>query len=480
MKRGLLLLAISFLFFLGLQGQEKFRRLPPYPEPMKEWRLPRLESATLANGLTVAVVSRRHSPFLSLQLIITAGESASPENLPGLATLTAKLLSRGTLLLSGTEIEEKIEAMGGELHIIASFDRTLFSFRFLEEYLDDALSLLSQMILQPAFASADLDAVRRSLFYELLEKKENADFLAQRQLLRWLFQGHPYQQGLFNEDLLRRISRRDILSFYDRHYRPENSVLVLGGNLNLSQASRKVSHYLNTWKREEANQISIPPLLPKEERLIGFIDLPRAKEITLVMGNVLSSRLTNDIFPFLVLNQVFGGSPHSRLFMNLRETRQLAYIAFSEIEIFKSGWVFLVQAKLPPPALSAGLKEIERELNRLVQEKLPTAEIEQAKSFLVESFPLDLEPLEALTRRAAEVLAFHLEEDHWNRWVENILTIEANRVTEVASRLLSVPLSVVIVGDSRQIGDFFQEPGQIKVYDRNGKLLYTISKGEEK
>jgi len=64
--------------------------------------------------------------------------------------------------------------------------------------------------------------------------------------------------------------------------------------------------------------------------------------------------------------------------------------------------------------------------------------------------------------------------------VENVLNIEANRVTEVAARLLSVPLSVVIVGDSRQIGDFFQQVDQIKVYDRNGKLLYTISKGEEK
>lgn len=471
---------IIFLCLSSLQGQEKFRRLPPYPEPIKEWRLPRLEAATLSNGLTVGVISRKNSPFLSLQLMLAVGESSSPENLSGLATITARLMSRGTSLLSSADIEDKIESIGGELNILVSFDRTLFSFKFLEEYLDEALSLLNQIILQPSFSSSELDAVRRALFYEIVDRRKEADVLAERQLLRWLFKGHPYEKGLFNEDSLRLISRRDVQAFYSRYYRPDNAVLVIGGDISLSLASRKISHYFNIWKSESLTQRELPVLSPITEKNLGFIDLPRSNEVTIVMGNILSSRFAHDIFPLLVINQIFGGSPHSRLFMNLRETRQLTYMAFSKIEVYQNGWLFLIQVKLPPASVSAALKEIDRELSRLTKEKIPAAEIEQAKSFLLESFPLDLEPIEVMTRRAAEVLAFKLTEDHWHRWPENILTLEANRIIEVAQKLLSIPMSIVVVGDGRLITNFFEEHDQIKVYDYKGQHLYTMSKGEER
>ncbi|MCX7973417.1 MAG: insulinase family protein [Candidatus Aminicenantes bacterium] len=484
MIKKLAWIGILFLWFSSIEAQEKFRRLPPYPEPIKEWRLPRLETVTLTNGLKIAVISRRNSPFISLQLILMIGESFSPESLPGLATVTARLMSRGTTLLSASTIEEKIESIGGQLEILVSCDRTLFSFIFLKEYLNEALSLLSQIILQPAFASNELEAVRRTLFYDLAEKRGQSEVLAERQLLRWLLKGHPYEKSLFNEESIRLISRRDIQDFYNRHYRPENALLVVGGNITLSEASKLISHYFNIWKGEEPRRPAWPTLMPLSERILGFIDLPRSKEVTITMGNVVASRSFNDIFPLLVLNQVFGGSPHSRLFMNLRETRQLAYIAFSKIELLQLGWLFLIQIKSPPESLLAVLKEIDQELNRLIKEKLPAAEIEQAKSFLLESFPLGLEPIEVMTRRAAEILALKMEEEYWNSWPENILTLEAARITEVSQRLLMVPFSIVIVGDSRRLTNFFEEYeqlfNQIKIYDYKGQLLYTLSKGDEK
>ena len=480
MKKRLIWAGIFLLFFTLLQGQEKFRRIPPYPDPIKEWRLPRLEVAVLSNGLTVGVIPRPASPWMSLQLMLMVGESSSPENLSGLATLTARLMARGTTFLSSAEIEDRIESIGGKLDIYVSFDRTFFSFKFLKENLDEALSLLSQIILQPSLASSELDAVRRSLFYEIVDRRKEAESLAERQLLRWLFKGHPYERGLFNEDSLRLISRRDVQAFYNRYFRPEYAILVLGGEINLSLASRKVSHYFNVWKGENSSIPSLPVLTPLNERNIGFIDLPRAEEVNIVMGNILASHYVGDIYPLLVLNQVFGASPHSRLFMNLRETRQLAYLAFSQIEILPCGWLFLIQVKLPPNSISDALKEIDRELSRLTEEKIPAAEVEQAKSFLLESLPLELEPLEAMTRRAAEILALKLVDDYWNRWPENILTLEASRIMEVAQKLFSVPMSVVIVGNSRLITNFFEQSDKIKVYDAKGQHLYTISRGEEK
>ncbi len=98
----------------ALAQQERFRKSPPIPDPLPLLELPKIESTRLENGLTLAVVPRPGQPFISLDLIILAGESQSPQSLPGLASFTAGIMSRGTLLVSAADMEERIDAIGGD------------------------------------------------------------------------------------------------------------------------------------------------------------------------------------------------------------------------------------------------------------------------------------------------------------------------------------------------------------------------------
>lgn len=120
MKTGNHFISTFFTFFFllfscgtSLVTQERFRKFPPYPEPLADLKLPDVESASLSNGLAISVIHKDNFPVINLRLIIFTGESSSPEELPGTATFTAKMLSRGALNLSSSEIEEKIESIGG-------------------------------------------------------------------------------------------------------------------------------------------------------------------------------------------------------------------------------------------------------------------------------------------------------------------------------------------------------------------------------
>ncbi|UCE22620.1 MAG: insulinase family protein, partial [Candidatus Aminicenantes bacterium] len=90
-----------------LLSQERFRRTPPIPEPFPTLQLPEIQQTSLYNGLTLWVIPQNDLPIISLKIIVFAGESFSPENLPGLATLTAHSISRGVSDFSSAEIEEK-------------------------------------------------------------------------------------------------------------------------------------------------------------------------------------------------------------------------------------------------------------------------------------------------------------------------------------------------------------------------------------
>lgn len=467
-------------FALPALPQEKFRKSPPIPDPFQELRLPLIESATLSNGLTLAVARKASSPLMSLQLVLLAGESDSRPDLPGAASLTANMIGCGTDLLSAGEIEERIESFGGEFAASISLDVTVFTFNVLEENLDKALEILSAIILKASFPEGQMDTVKRTMYYDLFEREKDPEHVAKRQLFRMLFKGHPYQTSIFNEDVIKNVGREDILAFYDRFYRPNNALLVVAGNMNLSTASRKISHYFNTWTARRIDRSLLPSPPPNDREQVAFIDLHQAKDATIVLGNVIFPATSSDYFPFMVLNQVLGGTMGSRLFMNLRESKGYASYAFSGADFFKSCGVFWVRAKVTPEAIRDSVQEVLKEIGPEAVERASSFEIEQAKSFLIGNFALKNEPLTSFSLEVARNKAFNLGEDHWSQYYENIILVNLERVLATAQRFLQLRPVVVIVGNKDLVADYLREFDKVDIYDISGNLRSTINKGVEK
>jgi zinc protease len=477
MKKPVGLALVVLLAALSAFAQERFRKSPPVPERLAELDLPKIDSVRLSNGLMVAVIYLRNLPFISAELTVLAGEGDCPEDLPGLAGFTAEMLTRGTELLSSSDIEERIEGMGGVLSTATTPDYSRFSLTCLDENLDRALEMLSLMALQPAFSDKEVAGLRLARRFEMLREERNPEFVGRRQLLRLLFNQHPYEKGLFNEDTFKNFSRRDVASFYQRYYRPNNALVVLAGNINLTAATRKVSRYFSTWQEKDLPRSLVPPPEPNRGERVCLVDLPRAKDATIFVGNLVSPADAPDFFPILVLNQVLGGTPNSRLFMNLRESKEFANFAFSEIECFRSIGAYEVRARVISSACYPAVQEILREVERTGRERVTTFELEQAKSYLIGNFPLQIGRLEAITQRVSEVMTFSLGDAHWNKYYDSIMLVDAESVLEVGRRYLLPKPVVVIVGDKASLAVYLREFPRVEVYDVKGTLLYTMLKG---
>jgi len=475
----LIRIALPALFFfvaLPASPQERFRRSPPYPEPFPVMTPPEVQTHILSNGLNLAVVRRKNQPTMSLRLVILTGESASPDALPGLATLTARMLARGTVNFSADKFDESVESMGGSFSVETFPDYSLFTFSFLEDYLDQALSLLSEMVLFPTFPRSEIEDVQRSMFYNLAVQSQNPEFLSRRLLLQILFENHPYRKIIYRQGEIKNLGRRDITAFYEQHYRPNNAALVLVGNITLEAASRSVSRYLNAWRPREGTPSALPVLEARKEERICFINFPQARDATITMGNVLFPATSPDAFPFLVLNQVIGGTSNSRLFMHLRESKGYAYYAFSELAFFRSGSVFLVRTRVRTEVCFEAIREILKEIESATRRRIPSQDIEQAKSYLVGNFPLTIERNAQLSQKIAEIQAFHLGGDRWDRYVENIMRINPETVYQTGRKYPLLTPVIVIVGNSEVI-DFLKEFDEVHVYDTDGIYQYTITKG---
>jgi zinc protease len=472
------ILPLLFLLSAPLTSQERFRRSPPLPEPFPELSLPSIETHTLTNGLDIAIVRREDRPVISMRLIILTGERSSPDNLPGLATLTAKMLTKGTSKLKAADIEETIESIGGHMSVDTYPDYSMFSFFFLAEYLDEALSLLGEIILHPSFPRTEVENVQRSMFYDLAVRSTDPEFLARRLMLQILFESHPYKKIVFDQGEIKNMNRRDVFSFYSKYYVPNNAKLILAGNINLDTASKKVSRFLSPWQKKELERSYVPLLNPSQKMKIGFIDLPQAKDATIYLGNIIFPITSPDYFPFVVLNQMIGGTPTSRLFMHLRETKGYAYYAFSETQFYRGCGVFLVMSRVRQEVTYEAIREILTELDNIGKGNIPGQEIEQAKSYLVGHFPLTIETFEHLSSKVAEIQAFDLGRDHWERFLENIMRINSEMVSNMGQKYsLNTPV-IVIVGNI-EIVEYLKEFDQVTVYSIDGKPRYEINKEKE-
>ncbi len=479
-KRGPAGFLCVLLLCGGAAAQDRFRKSPPLPDPLPELRLPPIESAVLSNGLTVAVVRKPSSPTISLLVVVLAGEADSPPKIPGVASVAAHMIGRGDGLLPAAEIEDRLESLGSDLTAAVSLEQTVFTLNVLEEDLDPALELLAAVLLQATFPEKPFEAVKRTLYYDLAERQKDTEFVAKRQLMRHLFKGHPFRTATYNDDVVKDISRQDVAAFYDRFYRPNNTVLVLAGNMNLQTASRRISHHFNTWAARVLDRFFLPPPAPNLQEQITFVDIPQAREATIFLGNVIPPATGPDHFPFLVLNQILGGTPGSRLFMNLRESKGYAYYAFSEVDLYKSCGVFWVRARVTPEAVVPSVREILREIGPAAVEKVSSFEIEQAKSFLIGNFPLRNEALPDLAFRAAQVRSFELGDDHWNRYTQNIILVNLERVLETGRRVLEPPPVVVIAGNIQELAEHLKGFDKVDVYDIQGNLKWTINKGVDR
>jgi zinc protease len=463
-------------------GQERFRKSPPLPDPLQEIQLPVLDSYPLSmNGLVVTVAPQKGSPLVLIQLVFAAGLRHSPENLPALASFAARMMGRGSGTLSAEEVEARIESLGGEFSISVLMDYTVIGLRVVREHLDPALALLSSMAIEPSFRDREIETLKRTIFYETRAELADPEVFGRWELLRLLFENHPYSRAGFNEDSVMSVSHKSIVEFARKFYQPRGAGIVISGDTDLNSAVQAASHYFNTWGPGEADVEPLPPVVPNNRERIAFVDFPEIADALVFVGNSIPDLTGPDYYPYLVLDHILGGSTRSRLFMNLRESKGYAFNAFSDFAFYRLNGMYWAQARLTPAALLPGIREVLSELASLARDRISPVELEEAKGFLIGNLPLKFESPPSFAELVSRQFALGLGDGHWGKLAENLIRVNAGKAREVAQRVFSPKPVVLVLGRKEllleQLTGSFES---VEIYDLKGVHVQTFIEGEIK
>jgi len=205
---------------------------PPPPTAPRTVQFPRPVEKTLSNGLRVVVVQRSEMPLVSAQLLIKSGGEVDPAELSGVADMTAALLTRGTKTRTATQIAEQIEALGGSIGSRAAWDSSEATVGVTSSQFDSALGILADVIRNPAFKDEEIERLRRQYLNNLKVSMGQPGSIARFAAARVVYRDAPYGHPLSGTpESLPRIKRDGIVRIHEMFYRPDNAILVIGGDM---------------------------------------------------------------------------------------------------------------------------------------------------------------------------------------------------------------------------------------------------------
>jgi len=267
-----------------------------------------------------------------------------------------------------------------------------------------------------------------------------------------------------------------VAQFHQRFIRPNNSTIIFNGQISLAEASRQAARNFRRWVPRPVERKTVSRLENRNFDQVCLLDIP-GNEVAIIAGNLTGPISSPDYFPLLVLNHLLGGTTGSRLFLNLREVKGLAFYAFSELSFFRENGLYWVRAKTAPPAIAETIAGINSIMRSLSEDRVEPGELERAKAYLLGNLPLQLQSPENLSQRIVLLDLFQLAPDFWSRYFQNIMPVNSDSVREVARKYLAARPLVIIAADATLALDYLKDFDKIDVYNRKGQFQAVFQKG---
>jgi zinc protease len=456
--RPLLVLFAVVLAITPAAAQKPDRTAPPKLAPPPALKLPPVQKQQLSNGLTVWLVEQHEVPIAQLNLIVKGGSAADPVGKFGVASMTANMLDEGAGGKNALELADAVEFLGAQLGTSSTFDSSAVRLSTPVSKLADALPLMADVVIRPAFPPDELERLRKERLTRLLQARDDPSSIADLAFPKFVF-GEKHRYGTAaggGAAEVKAMTLDDVRAFHAAYYRPELSTLIVVGDVAPATVLTMLESAFGAWKPTgPAGKVTtLPAAAQLTGRTIYLIDKPGAAQSQIRIGWVGVPRSTPDYPTLQVLNTILGGSFTSRLNTNLRETHGYSYGAFSGFEERISPGAFSARAGVQTDKTAEALKEFFNEFAGMLK-PIPGEELEKAKNYVALGFPAEFESTGDLAQKLEEQIVHALPDEYFPSYIRAVVQVTGAAVEKAAGTYIQPDkFAVVVVGDRKVI-----EPG---------------------
>ncbi len=437
----------------------------PVAKELLTIRFPRPKSFTLSNGVTVYVLEDHRFPAVHMRLTMRAGSLYEPK--PGVAEMTAAMMTEGTTTRTSMALAEETSNIGASVNVGPATDTCTLSVSGLSETTDTLINIMSDVLEHANFPSDRLDRLKFQQTSQVAQRRSNANSLVSEEANRVFYGGTPYERHPAKGPEIDAITREDLVAFHAAYYIPNGAILGVTGDVSTKALKSKLEAAFAEWK-PGAKTIELPKadFKPKEATRIYLIDRPGSAQTVLLFGNLALKQNDPDYIPLVVANRILGGGSSGRLFQNIRERKGYTYGAYSTLGAGKWPGAWGASASVRTPVTEPAAAEFFNEFNRIQDERVPEEELDNAKRSIVGSFASTLESPEAILARTLELVENGLPLDYWDYYPQRIQAVTPADVLRVARKYLGKGrIQLIAVGERSQIEEGLKKFGPVEIVD---------------
>lgn len=457
----------------AVNRDEAWRRRIPKAGPAPTPALPQGEAFRLANGLTVIHNYNPALPLVAAELVVRSGSDANPLALPGLSGFTARMLEEGTATRSAPQIADEIAQLGAFFGSSSSADASRVSLLSLKANFAKALDVLADVAQHPSFPDSEVERQRASRLGELSLQRENPAAVASVAAAAALYGAkHPYGYSeLGSEGAIKGTTRADMQAFWRRHYVPENTALVVAGDITRDELKALAESHFGAWPRAALTAAAMAAPQTTAARLV-LVDKPDAPQTALRVTAIAADRKSPDYPQLQVMNAALGGLFSSRINNNLREEKGYSYGVFSQFQYHRTPGPFAIAGSVRTDVTGPAVAEIFKEVRGMRDRPMTPAELANARDSQVLSLPGLFDTNRSVGASLANTFVFDLPLDYYAKLPARLASVSSAQVQAAAQKYL-VPekLIVVGVGDQAKIAPQLQKLklGPMELRDADGQ-----------
>ncbi len=360
---------------------------------------PGLYRTVLDNGLVIIVEENHRAPVVAVQVWVKAGSVYETDKQAGITHLIEHMIFKGTKKRGPGEIASVIESMGGSINAFTSYDYTCYHVTGPRDILDTALDVLSDAIFHSVFDPQELEREKKVVLEEMRMREDRPAVALAEAIMAKAYLRFPYRRPIIGyPDTVKSFTRKDILNYMARRYRPCQIAVVIVGDVNAETAMAKAAEFFGKPPKEPPDKVKFPEEPPKETP--SLVTLNREVQEGYFHLALPGPNLLDKDAPVMdVMAALLGQGESSRLYRRLIREENLAHTISAYTFTPMGPGLFEVSGTASPENLRQVLKEALVEIFRLKYEPVLPEELEKAKVMVAAGFVYSRETMQGEARK---------------------------------------------------------------------------------
>ncbi|MDE1973456.1 MAG: insulinase family protein [Hyphomicrobiales bacterium] len=405
-----------------------------------------IERVVSPGGIVAWLVHEPAVPMIAVDFSFAGGSAQDPAGKAGTASLVAGLLDEGAGDFDSKAFHARLERKAIELGFQADRDALRGALRTLTENREEAFDDLRLALTAPRFDPTDVEIIRSQIISNLRRATTSPSEMASVRWWQTAFAGHPYAHPVNGTlESLPAVSIDDLRAYTRRVLARDNLKVAVVGDID-AEAVKTMLDRVFGGLPARSELAAVADVSPRGlgRRIVTRLDVPQT---VIMFGGPGIARQDPDFMAAYVVNHILGGgSFSSRLYQEVREKRGLAYSVHDSLAWLTHAPLFVGGTATRAERTSETLDIVRREISRLADDGPTADELAKAKSFLIGSFPLNLDTSGKIAAMLVQLQIDNLGIDYFTQRPKMIDAVTLDDARRVAKRLLGGGLLVSVVG----------------------------------